>query len=694
MLEIDQPEASFRAYAVATTPPTAVEKLPFSIYPVKKRISAELEHTSKLQDESPATGNVIEKQVYEDYSPSLTQHILSPNPFLSAESGSKVTSSSVPISLAHHPAHSHHPHFINSYSENLLLSANPYFCKDMYVPSQGVGAPQPASISQSAPRISPLFVQQTDTSAGIYSATSERNQSHYTSSRQTASLMGARSYDGNGSGSAGTPLDFTTVSTSSSASTSPLSLTSKAASDAYNAQFHHSRFHSPSHSEGNVLNFSSKNLAESSSIYANQHITETTNRTAQSLSTHYHQPPSIPASPNPNNSDGGIDSGGGMHLNAENMYRASGSILENKFSCTTTIGNYRSSAQYHNVPNTEYFHDAKMSSSFRSSDLRYSNYPLTNGEKQYYPVTQPKNGVVDANNSTEVVNLNNHRPAPNCAPASSSSNTRYDVSSYHNHRGGRILTTSAASPVTDLPSSVMNTAAASIPTVTLKSGRKSKKKKATAVVPAPNSIESAEQSSMAAASMYSHFLGGNQTPSSVAAAAAAAAAASQDFQHNGLLTGGAFNFGTSPSVVQKEYHQYFDNLRSQRYFGAGSANASEIPSNSILPEKTSTSPAINHPSSSSATSSSFQFLTQRSSPSFSLAAQAFINANATPPPCGPPPPSIYSSPYLQRTPDELLRPMILPQGLMSAHTGAYPPPHPPPHGYINMHDPISRSPWL
>lgn len=678
--EINQPEASFRAYTAAAPTPTAAEKLPLSIYPVKKRISAELEHTTKVQDDSLATGNVIEKQVYENYPPSLTQHILSPTPFSSAESSSKIASSSVPISLAHHPPHSHHPRFMNSYSENLLLSANPYFCKDMYVPSQGVAVPQPSSIGQSAPHISPLFVQQTNSSGGIYSATCQRNQSPYSSSRPTASLMGAHSYDRSASGSGGTPLDFTTVSTPSSVS--PLPLTSKAASDAYNAQFHHPRFHSAPHSEGNVLNFSSKNLTQSSSVYGNQRvINEATNRSAQSPLTHYHQ------SANPNNGAGGIDATGGMHLGAENMYRTGGSMLENKLSGANAIGNYRSGAPYHNVASAEYFNDAKMSASYRSPDLHYPNYPLSNGEKQYYPVAQPKNGIIDANSATEVANFNNHRLAHNCAPTSSS-NTPYDVSSYHNHRGA-ILPPLAAPPATELPPSGMNTAPPS--TVPSKSGRKSKKKKAAA---ASNSSELAEQPSVATASMYSHFLGGNPTPSSVAAAAAAAAAASQDFQHNGLLTGGAFNFGASPSVVQKEYHQYFDNFRNQRYFGAGGATGGEISGNSVIPEKTAASPAISQPSSTSATSSSFQFLTQRSSPSFSLAAQAFINANATPPPCGPPPPSIYSSPYLQRAPDELLRPMILPQGLMSAHTGAYPPPHPPPHGYINMHDPISRSPWL
>ena len=161
-------------------------------------------------------------------------------------------------------------------------------------------------------------------------------------------------------------------------------------------------------------------------------------------------------------------------------------------------------------------------------------------------------------------------------------------------------------------------------------------------------------------SMY--YLGGASQPN---------VGPAQELKHNGIVPGSAFNFGAAAAAattLKNDYHQYFDNLRSSRYFAeAAAAN-----------EKTPAAPAA------AVSNASFPFLPpQRGSPSFSLAAQAFMNANT--PPC---PPTIYSNPFLQRPPDDLLRPMMLQQGLMSAHNGGYP------HGYLNMHDPINRSPWL
>lgn len=707
-------------YPSAATP-SGVEKSPFSIYPVKKRISAELEHASRQPDESTDAQKervLAEKQSYNVYPTSLSQHILPPNPFSSADSCSRMGPSSVPISLAHHSPHPHPHHFLNSYSDNLLLSANPYFRKDVYVPSQAVGAaPQPSAVSQAAARISPLFAQQPDAPpVGVYSAAAgEMSASRYAASRQSAPLVGTGAYDRNGGvAGGGTALDFTTASASSPSSASSLPAAGKSAADGYNAQFLHSRFHPSPRSEGGVLNFSGKNLSQSSPIYAGAHVGNeaAADRTTrmQSPLAHYHQPPAIGASDVAGNNDGA----GGMHLAAESMYRANSAMLENKLSSAAAAAavDYRGAAPYHNAPNAEYFNDGKIGggAAYRSADLRYSNlnFCLAGDEKPpYYSVTRAKNGngvVVDANNAnaahSQAGAFDDHRLRANGATAPTSSGPRYDVSSYRNHRAGAILPmppqSVAASSASDLSSTLTSAGAAA---TTTKSGRsKSKKKKTTSASTAVDSTEPSAQSAAVAASVYSRFLGANQTASSVAAAAAAAAAAaSQDLKRNGLIGSGTFNFGTPPSVVQKEYHPYFDNLRCQRYLGGSGADAGEISSAGSVADKSSPSPAMNHPSSSSssASSSSFQFLTQRSTPPFSLAAQAFINASATPPPCGPPPPSIYSSPYLQRPPDELLRPMMLPQGLMSAHTSAYPPhPHPPPHGYINMHDPVNRSPWL
>lgn len=197
-----------------------------------------------------------------------------------------------------------------------------------------------------------------------------------------------------------------------------------------------------------------------------------------------------------------------------------------------------------------------------------------------------------------------------------------------------------------------------------KSAKKSKsKKKATVtaqqVDPPPHS-----EVSQSNPSIYPHYLtsSGHQQPN---------VQTSQDLKHNGMMSN-AFNFG-APATLKNDYQQYFDNLRNSRYFADSAAVAA---ANEKTPNCTATPPVSN--------TGSFQFLQRGSPSSFSLAAQAFMTASG--PPC---PPSIYSSPYLQRPPDELLRPMMLQQGLMSAaaaHGGGYP------HGYLNMHDP--RSPWL
>ncbi len=625
--EIASPSpAPYKSYKKDSNASASAEKSLFSIYPVKKRISAELEQSSRQQSEQlEAEKGRVERPFVpvssgletEHFSPTpgcLPQHILPPNPFTPPETPS------IPISLSHHHTHPHS--FIDSYPENLLLSSNPYFRKDIYVPGQGITPPSTPAPPQSS-HMSPLFIQQQ--ADGMYGAADKLPQSqssHYSPPRQSSPLVT------NAYGRNNVPLDFTAPTST------PLPLTNKA------NEYHHGKYHQVAHSESGALNFSSKNSAQHAyySAPSMQHGAAVDRKAENEyqrakVAKSPLQPYGVPSSDMCEAADKYERSG----LPAENVYHPN--VIDLKHGGAAPSG-----PPYSSAPSSEYFNNGK-SLNYPISDLRYPNYATTAGDdKQFYAgagILQSKNHHhVEPNydRSMELMNARQsvaagyggnvkHGMANNVLAATPNAaavapNARYDIS-YHNRNVSQ---------------------ASDSPTPKATGGKKSKKKKAVA---APNAdMPETSQS----ASVYSHFQ-------------AAANVSGQELKHNGMMPGSAFNF-SAPAVVKNDYQQYLDNLRNSRYF-AESAEA----------DKTVTSQSVTNPS--------FQFLTQRTSPSFGLAAQAFMNANT--PPC---PPSIYSSPYLQRPPDELLRPMMLPQGLMSAHSGAYP------HGYLNMHDPINRSPWL
>lgn len=561
-----------------SAPQPNAEKSPFSIYPVKKRISAELEQNSKEQEKAQSESPFVPVSSHEGdrhFTPTpgcLPQHIMPHNPYQPPDP------STIPISLPHH-----HP-FMDTYSENILLSSNPYFRKDLYVPGQ----PIVSSPSSQPSHISPLFMQQSE---GMYPGGDKlQNQARYSPPRQPSPLV-ASAYN--------RPLDFTAPTSA------PIPLSKP--NDNFQPQYHHSKYHVVPPETDVALNYSNKNAPHP------QHPYQMNYAEAERKMENDYQRSKIesPIPPYP------VD----VH-EAQKYDRPGLAPPENVYGASAAHTGYRSNAPPY--PNTPDYFNGKPPN-YPIPDLRYPSFSNPNerpmhDEKQYYQPAPAKNhmdaGYMAERSMTELLNSRssvNFSPLPNMTTSTSkltpanmavpTSNNRYDLS-YHNPR----------------------------PEPPPKPPKKSKKKKAETQEPAQNP------------SMY--YIGGGQPQ----------VATTQELKHNGIVPGSAFNFGATS--LKNDYHQYFDNLRQTRYFAE--------PTN----EKAPTPPVSN---------ASFPFLAQRGSPSFSLAAQAFMNANA--------PPAIYSSPYLQRPPDELLRPMMLQQGLMS-HNPAYP------HGYLNMHDPINRSPWL
>lgn len=123
-----------------------------------------------------------------------------------------------------------------------------------------------------------------------------------------------------------------------------------------------------------------------------------------------------------------------------------------------------------------------------------------------------------------------------------------------------------------------------------------------------------------------------------------------------VVPGSAFNFGPAP--LKNTFSPYLDDIRSSGYFAPHTESGASTKSSSPQPHP--------HPP-----SSPFQYL-----------------SHAPTRPLGYPHPFMNPSyqQYIQKHPEELLRPMMLHQGLLPP-TG-YPP------GYLNMHDAINRSSWL
>lgn len=626
------------------------EKSPFSIYPVKKRISAELEQTSKQQaeqekmpqSESPFVPVSSSHEGDRHFTPTpgcLPQHIIPPhNPYPPPPDPS-----TIPMSIPHH-----HP-FMDTYSDNILLSSNPYFRKDLYVPGQ---PPIVSSASSQPSHISSLFMQQSEMYPGPPPPGDKMPQnqpSRYSPPRQPSPMVAPTGYS--------RPIDFTSVPTSS-----PIPLTKP--NESFTPQYHHSKFHVVSEADV-ALNYSNKNPIPAH--HAPQHAyppamnyPPTSESDRAKMEADYQR--AKMEAPMQSYHHPGVD----MHESQK--YNRSGPAgvavsSENVYHSPAPQHAYRSGpSPYPNPPSADYF-NGKPPSNYHIPDLRPSYPTFANPnerqmheEKQYYQTgpagtgqAVPKNHHMDQaymadRSMTELMNSRqpHFNPLPNISTsgpkltpsgnmAPPTSNNRYDLS-YHNRP--EPIPVAAPPPAAKAPA------------------KKSKKKKA-AVMEQPN-----EQPQPQNPSMY--YLGGSQPNHG----------APQDLKHNGIVPGSAFDFGAAAAAttLKNDYQQYFDNLRSSRYFAETAAAAA----------------ANEKPPAAAVSNASFPFLPpQRGSPSFSLAAQAFMNANA--PPC---PPAIYSSPFLQRPPDELLRPMMLQQGLMSAHNGGYP------HGYLNMHDPINRSPWL
>ncbi|XP_065220664.1 chromatin remodeling regulator CECR2-like isoform X2 [Planococcus citri] len=651
----------------APNPPQ--EKSPFSIYPVKKRISAELEQTSKqqaeqhekmAQSESPFVP-VSSHDGDRHFTPTpgcLPQHILPPhNPYPPPPDPG-----SIPMSIPHH-----HP-FMDTYSDNILLSSNPYFRKDLYVPGQPPPIVSSASSGQPS-HLSSLFMQQSE---GMYQSPVPGDKmgqnpasGRYSPPRQASPMVG-------GPAGYGRAIDFT-------APAKP--------NESFAAQYHHSKFHVVNEADV-ALNYSNKTQhgyppgmnypapppseSDRAKMEAEYHHQRAAKMESPLQPYHHHAAemheragPPPPATP--------------VAVSSEQMYHGS----------APHTGYHRSGpSPYANPPSSSDYFNGKPppphpASNYHLADLRaaYPSFANPNerqmhDDKQYYQTaaaakTHHMDQAYMADRSmTELINSRqpHFNPLPNISSAAakltssgsmatSAANNRYDLS-YHN-RPEPMPPVSAAPP-----------APPTKPPAKKSSSSSSKKKKAAAAAAAAAAAEqqqAANESSQAQnPSMYYHHLGGGQPNVGVGV--------SQDLKHNGIVPGSAFNFGTATAAttLKSDYQQYFDNLRSSRFFAETAAAAAN--------EKPSPGPAP-----AAVSNASFPFLPpQRGSPSFSLAhAQAFMNANA--PPC---PPAIYSSPFLQRPPDELLRPMMLQQGLMSAHNGGYP------HGYLNMHDPINRSPWL
>ncbi|XP_039285809.1 uncharacterized protein LOC111052839 isoform X2 [Nilaparvata lugens] len=177
-----------------------------------------------------------------------------------------------------------------------------------------------------------------------------------------------------------------------------------------------------------------------------------------------------------------------------------------------------------------------------------------------------------------------------------------------------------------------------------------------------------------------------QTKKSKKAAAAAAAAAAgmeaaaasgfQQYQSQAasdaialksaasVVPGSAFNFGPAPHSLKDSYASYMDDIRSSGYYVP--------PQHQQPPDTTKSTSSVAAP--------------PAPHPTFS-----FLGNSSRPPYPHPPHPHhpFINSPYQQylpRHPEDILRPMVLHQGLLPGPS--YPP------GYLGIHDPIPRPSWL
>lgn len=121
-----------------------------------------------------------------------------------------------------------------------------------------------------------------------------------------------------------------------------------------------------------------------------------------------------------------------------------------------------------------------------------------------------------------------------------------------------------------------------------------------------------------------------------------------------VVPGSAFNFGPAP--LKDSYTTYLEEMRTSGYFAPHSETTASAKSSSPGP----------HPP-----TSPFPYLSHAPSRPLSYS-HPFINPT-------------YQQ-YIQKHPDELLRPMVLHQGLLPP--SSYPP------GYLGMHEAINRSSWL
>lgn len=122
-----------------------------------------------------------------------------------------------------------------------------------------------------------------------------------------------------------------------------------------------------------------------------------------------------------------------------------------------------------------------------------------------------------------------------------------------------------------------------------------------------------------------------------------------------VVPGSAFNFGPAP--LKDSYASYLEEMRTSGYFATHSETNASVKSSSPGPPHPPTSP--------------FPYLSHAPSRPLSYS-HPFMNPS-------------YQQ-YIQKHPDELLRPMVLHQGLLPP--SGYPP------GYLGMHDAINRTSWL
>ncbi|RZF40813.1 hypothetical protein LSTR_LSTR003323 [Laodelphax striatellus] len=179
--------------------------------------------------------------------------------------------------------------------------------------------------------------------------------------------------------------------------------------------------------------------------------------------------------------------------------------------------------------------------------------------------------------------------------------------------------------------------------------KQSKKKKAAAAAAAAATVSSGMETTAAAS--------GFQQYSSAASDAIALKSAAS------VVPGSAFNFGPAPHSLKDSYASYMDDIRSSGYYVPPQQPDTTTKSSTVAPP---------HPT--------FSFLgnSPASRPPY------------PPPPTHPHPHHPFMNPsyqqYLQRHPEDILRPMVLHQSLLP--TPSYPP------GYLGIHDPIPRPSWL